>query len=312
MIIVRIVLIALVVLFALGYGAFRLYLKHMWAEHAENTKNLQVKLEKGVNDLEYTYGQDLYTEVSEYHQKITNGAASEYVFYYPKEIHGRLPVVLWGNGTGNTYSNYEPALKSLASYGFIVVGCDDQNTGSGETLHDMAIYVKSTAQDEHHMLYGKIDTNHLGIGGHSQGACGAINALTRYEDIEYQSLFTTSLPKLSMCRDKLTMKFAYWKYDPSAIDVPYFATSGTESFDSKWVAPLSSMVENAEALPDHVFHVRARQVGANHNIVNEYHACGYFNAWFCYTLKDDQKAGKIFAQDGELMTNPRWVDACRS
>lgn len=295
----RLIIIVCIVVFVLLFVKF--FPTLFWKIHAISTKHLQVKLDKGKNDLEYEYGQDLYQDVSQIQR-------DGYTIFYPTNIEGKLPIVVWGNGTGNTYVNYEPALKSLASYGFVVVGCEDDNMGDGQKLIEMAKYMISMEENSDFELYQHLDVSKIGVAGHSQGACGAVNAATK-EDI-FVSLFTTSLPKLEMCVDKDNMKFAYWKYDMAKIQIPYFGNTGTRFLDSLWISPLDAMNTNFDSIPTGVEAYVARQIHANHNIVNEYHASGYFNAWFCYTLKDDTKAAKVFVgENPELSYNSkRWKD----
>ncbi len=311
----KICIIAVVCLLVLAVLLVTAFPKVFWAVHNRNSERIQraPRLE-GQSDLEAAYGEDAHTAVAELHLPQTGRAAEEYVLFYPAEPEHSdktYPVIVWGNGTANTYENYRAALVSLASYGFVVAGCRDSHMGGGETLYRMALDVKDLNTQKDSPLYGKLDTAHIGAAGHSQGACGAVNAATKFAQSKtlFTSLFTTSLPKLAMCADRKNMEFAYWKYDPSRISVPYFATSGTRFLDSLWIAPLASMEENFAALPSGIPAYLARQKGANHNIVGEYHGCGYLNAWFCYTLKDDQTAAQVFTGDAELARNTtRWTD----
>ncbi len=285
-----------------------------WRIHNYNTARLQGRLIEGKNDIEYAYGKDLVSGVKEEHAEVHEGGATEYLFLYPEELetaNSVYPVVVWGNGTANTYENYRASLTSLASYGFIVVGCNDSNMGDGRTLYEMGRYVRELNEDPGSLFYGKIDTDNIGAAGHSQGACGAVNAATRYEESQtlFKSLYTTSMPKLSMCVDGKDWQFAYWQYDVSKIEVPYFATTGTLFLDSFWISPLSAMKENFANLTGKAPAYMARQKGANHNIVNEFHGSGYFNAWFCYTLKGDETAGAAFVGEAEIGRNKgRWKD----
>ncbi len=302
----RIIIVCLSILVVIGLF-LALFPKVFWAIHNHNTKNLKVKLVEGKTDLEYAYGQDKICPV----KKISLG---DYVFIYPEELelsNQSYPIVVWGNGTANTYVNYEASLTSLASYGFVVVGCNDSNMGDGKTLYEMGLFARSLNDKKESIFYQKLDVKNIGVAGHSQGACGAVNAATKYEESKelFTSLFTTSLPKLEMCVDKKNMEFAYWKYDVSLIRVPYFATTGTMFLDSLWISTLKSIEENFAHLSEEIPAFMARQVGANHNIVNEYHGCGYFNAWFCYTLKNDSKAAQAFIGDKEIDKNTgRWKD----
>ena len=276
-------------------------------ENAESAKALKVELEPGVNDLEYTYGQNLNAEIKELHIKADSDAFSEYVIYYPVELSGPYPVVVWGNGSGGTYKDYEAALRSLASYGFIVIGNDDSLTGSGKTIYETALFVETLNTDPDSIFFSKIDIGHIGAGGHSQGACGAVNAATKYERSSeiFKSLFTTSMPKLEMC----TGRFEYWSYDVTQVHMPYFMTSGTGPFDADSIAPLASVQENFHAVPDENLTVMAIMIGADHNIVNSFNACGYMNAWFCYTLKGDEQAAQVFVEQAEITNNSeRWIN----
>ncbi len=287
-----------------------LFPKVFWAVHNAHTRKLRGSLIPGENDLEMFYGEDLHAPVESLELQMENGRTC--MIFYPAaltEAEEHFPAVIWGNGTGNTWVNYEASLKSLASYGFVAVGCDDSNMGDGQALYENALFLRSLNEEPDSIFYGKLDTEHFGAAGHSQGACGAVNAATGYEESRtlFASLFTTSLPKLSMCEDRKNMKFAYWKYDVSAVSVPYFSTTGTGFLDSRWISPLDAMDENFARIPESTAAWAARQIGASHNIVNEYHGCGYFNAWFCYTLKNDGKAAKVFDDQGELEKNrSRW------
>src|SRR4051812_19225649 len=44
------------------------------------------------------------------------------------------PVVLWGNGTGASPSNYDALLRHWASHGFIVAAADTRNAYSGQEM----------------------------------------------------------------------------------------------------------------------------------------------------------------------------------
>lgn len=289
-------------------GIFLAFMKLLaWKVNQENQaalEALRVTLAEGVNDLEYAYGQDGVSPVKEYHEKVDSDAFSEYVIYYPEDLDQRYPVVVWGNGSGGTYRDYEAALKSLASYGFIVIGNDDQLTGSGETIYEMGLYAERLNADPDSMFCGKLDATRMGVGGHSQGACGAVNATTKYSRSAelFSALFTTSMPRPEMCVDQ----FSYWAYDPSELSIPWFMTSGTGEFDQS-VAPLSSLEAAMDTLPEDTPAVVARMTGSDHNIVGI--PCGYMNAWFCAMLKDDTTAGTVFTPGGELEQNTlRWQD----
>ncbi len=305
--------IILIVILVLAIGLIQLFPKLFWAKHAKDTEKLQASLIQGKNEIEYAYSEDEKIPVITQHIQVDTDTAKEYVIYYPEELeinNTLYPVVVWGNGTGNTYINYEASLKSLASYGFIVIGCDHSDMGDGSTLYEMGLFARQLNDDPDSIFCSRINVDKIGVAGHSQGACGAVNAATKYPESStlFASIYTTSLPKLEMCKDDDRYQFAYWAYDVSKISIPYFATTGTKFLDSMWISPLSSMQENFNQLGDIPAYM-ARQKNANHNIVNEYHAAGYFNAWFCYTLLNDETAGQAFIGQQEIKSNTdRWSD----
>lgn len=303
-IVLGIILLVLVTVVVAALLWLRSLAGEMEKKNAESLKKMELTHIEGVNDLEWEYGQSLREEISEYHEKVGGDIFTEYVVYYPTALKEQYPVIVWGNGSQGTYLDYEAALKSLASYGFVVIGNDHELTGNGETIYEMALYAEVLNAKADGIFYDKLDTTRIGVGGHSQGACGAVNAVTMYERSGelFKSLFTTSMPHQEMCVDR----FGYWAYQPEKIVIPYFATSGVGDFDMS-VAPLKSMKANMDLLPENIPAVIARMKNADHNIVAL--PCGYMNAWFCWTLKGDRIAGGIFAADGELMTNgSRWQD----
>ena len=81
-------------------------------------------------------------------------------------------------------------LKSLASYGFVVIGNDSQNNGSGQEIYEMRQYAEK------------------------------LNAATKFECSRelFSSVFPTSMPNIGMCVDR----FRYWAYDISLVEIPCF------------------------------------------------------------------------------------------
>ena len=57
-------------------------------------------------------------------------------FWYPSELpetEERYPVIVAVNASGTPAANYEAWFRRLASWGFVVVGNEDPQTGTGET-----------------------------------------------------------------------------------------------------------------------------------------------------------------------------------
>ena len=214
------------------------------------------------------------------------------------------------NGSNIRVRNYIPFFERLASWGFIVVGNDDPQTGTGESASVTLDKMLSLPSDS--VLYGKIDVNNIGVIGYSQGGAGAINAVTRYENGSYyKALFTGSASYA------LLAKNMGWEYDISKVHIPYLMTAGTGASDDSGhygddefagVAPLFSLEENYNGMPDDVFKVRGRITGAEH-MAMQVLSDGYMTAWMLYNLRGDEEAGKVFiGENAEIMQNQGWQD----
>lgn len=86
------------------------------------------------------------------------------------------PVLIWGNGTFGTPGVYQGLLRHLAAQGFVVVAAKTSWSGTGkEMLSGLDVLAQKDA-DPASPFYGKVDLEHVGALGHSQGGIGAINA----------------------------------------------------------------------------------------------------------------------------------------
>lgn len=200
------------------------------------------------------------------------------------------------NASGTPAFKYEPWFKRLASWGFIVVGNEDPQAGTGETTSIMLDYLLNLPQD--HKLNGRLDTDNIGIVGFSQGGAGALAAVTMYDNgTVYKTIFTGSAAYPFLAGNM------GWKYDVSKIKIPYFMVAGTGATDDKGVndmtkeyagvAPLASLVENYEAISDDVLKVRARATGAEHEDMLA-RSDGYMTAWMLWQLCGDEDAAEVF------------------
>ena len=207
--------------------------------------------------------------------------------WYPKELENsdiEYPMIVVVNASGVPAFRYEPFFKRLASWGFIVVGNEDGQSGKGETTSITLDYMLNIPNDS--KLYNKIDKENIGI-------------------------FTGSAAYPFLANNM------GWSYDTSKIKIPYFMTAGTGKSDDAGndsskefggVAPLSSLIENYNKISDDVFKVRARSVGTEHENMLE-KTDPYMTAWMLYQLKGDEEASKVFiGEDAELLNNKNWQD----
>ena len=264
--------------------------------------------------LEQKYSQLGSYEVSNIDFPSDNESIKMIRVWYPTELEntsGKYPVIVVVNASGTPAFKYEGWFKRLASWGFVVVGNEDPQTGTGETTSIMLDYLLALPKD--HRLFERLDEENIGIVGFSQGGAGALAAVTEYDNgSAYKTIFTGSAAYQFMAGN-----FG-WHYDVSRLAIPYFMAAGTGTTDDNGaddptkeyagVAPLSSMVENYNAMSDDVFKVRARAVGAEHEDMLA-RSDGYMTAWMLYQLRGDEEAAKVFAGgDAEIVQNTNWQD----
>ena len=264
--------------------------------------------------LEQKYSQLGEYEVSTLDDSSDNKMIKKVRFWYPSELAGsdeKYPVIVVVNASGTPAFKYEPWFKRLASWGFIVVGNEDPQAGTGETSSIMLDYLLKLPQD--HKLSGRLDTDNIGIVGFSQGGAGALAAVTMYDNgAAYKTIFTGSAAYPFLAGNM------GWKYDVSKITIPYFMAAGTGATDDKGVAditkeyagvaPLASLVENYETISDEVLKVRARATGAEHEDMLA-RSDGYMTAWMLWQLCGDEDAASVFiGENAEILHNSNWQD----
>ena len=170
-------------------------------------------------------------EVSYYEQGANNEQWKKYEIWYPTEMEtsrGTYPLVVMVNGTGVAASKYKPVFEHLASWGFIVIGNEDESAGGGASAAASLDYMLTLHSDSNSMFYGKIDVDNIGIGGHSQGGLGTINAVTAQDNgSRYKVMYAASAPTLQISVDLLKAPF-----DISGVNIPCFMVAGTKKADA--------------------------------------------------------------------------------
>lgn len=267
-----------------------------------------------------------YTDMGEYDVSYADYSArdvliQQYEVWYPsalkEEEDKQWPVVVMANGTGVAASRYAPVFQHLASWGFVVIGNEQQNSWSGNGSDGALDLLIRLNEDEDTVFYQKLDLERVGAAGHSQGAIGAINGVTTQKNgWRYKALYTASTPS------SLYAATLNWAYDVSQIQIPYFMAAGTGLLDAGEegvpevvedtqevsISPLWSQEENYSSIPDSTPKLRARRTDADHAEMLPW-GDGYMTAWFMYWLQGDTEAGKaFFGEDAEILANPCWQD----
>ncbi|MCR1952313.1 alpha/beta hydrolase [Clostridium sp. DSM 100503] len=266
-----------------------------------------------------------YSEFGEYEVSFKSFDADSDVFkkyeiWYPTDLENsnkKYPLIVVANGTGITASKYKAFFKHLASWGFVVIGNEDENSRSGESSSKSLDYVLKLNQDKNSIFYNKIDTDNIGIGGHSQGGVGTINAVNNWGNGKlYKAMYTASATSPFLGQEGHLG--TDWAYDVTKINIPYFFIAGTEYFDAgeaisieettgQGICPLYAMKDIYSKLTTE-YKVMGRLVNVDHGATYQ-KADGYMTAWFMYWLKDDLQAGGVFfEEDSEILTNANWQD----
>lgn len=264
-----------------------------------------------VSSVEYSAGNDVW---------------KKYEIWYPTEMKDSgktYPLVIMANGTGYTVQKYKEVLDHLASWGFIVAGNEDENSRTGESTAATLDYMLMLNKDPSSPFYGKIDTDHIGVGGHSQGGVGAMNAVTEQENGNlYKAIWAASTTSMYHAKG-LNESGGGWDCYPAKINIPILMVAGTGFMDAgnldhytetlaegeaQGICPLWWLEECYEEVSDNIPKVMARLVGKDHGDLARY-ADGYMTAWFMYWLCGDEEAGNAFFGDGaELLSNENWQD----
>ncbi len=312
--VMKIALILLTVILVLGIAVF-FYIKSMLPSGDGNNDIVEGYYKNFKSDapLEMKYSQlgsyeSAYTEFDS-----DNESISRIRVWYPKDLETgekAWPMIMVVNASGTPASSFEPFFPHLASWGFIVVGNEDPQTGNGKTASLSLDFVLNVPADS--ILSGKIDYENMGIIGYSQGGAGAICALTNYENGKhYKTIFTGSAAYPTLAKNM------GWEYDASKITVPYFMVAGTGKSDDSGnnpdkgfggVSPLSALIENYNKVTDSVMKVRGRAVGAEHEQMLM-RSDGYMTAWMLYQLTGDEETRMVFVgENAEILHNANWQD----
>ena len=312
--VLKIVLILTVILLVLGIAAFY-YIKSMMPSGDGNNDIVESYYKKFQSDasLEMKYSQLGAFETAYTEFPSDNESIGRVRVWYPKELENGTktwPMIMVVNASETPASSYEPFFPRLASWGFIVVGNEDGQTGNGKTASLTLDFILDLPFNS--VLTGKIDYDNMGIIGYSQGGAGAICAVTNYENGKrYKAMFTGSAAYPTLAKNM------GWEYDASKIAIPYFMAAGTGKSDDSGndpeksyggVSPLSSLIANYNSIGEDVQKVRARAVGAEHEQMLM-RSDGYMTAWMLFLLSGDEEAGLVFAgENAEILHNANWQD----
>lgn len=265
------------------------------------------KTAKTGGEIESSYMKNGKYEVSVYEEPTLQGFG-KYVTYYPTELTAsdkKYPVIVISNGSGTPISKYPAVQKHLASWGFIVIGTEEESDWNGFAAEMCLRHLKRWNDNEkigdtESIFYQKVDLENVGIVGHSQGGVGVINAVTTqaHKDI-YKAAVSLSPTNKELANN------LEWEYDAALINTPIMLISGEGGGDD-WVVTGEQLEDIYNDIIGNKLMVRRKDTAHNEVL---YTANGYVTAWFMWLLQNDENAAKAFiGNNPEIMRNEQYQD----
>lgn len=272
--------------------------------------------------LEQQYAQRGPWKTGYFEHTSNDRSLKKYAVYYPLDLpetkEKKYPAIVLCNGTGFPASKYPNVFRHFASWGFIVIGTEEKMSGKGIGAEKCMIALIAFNQMKDHLLYNRIDLDHIGIAGHSQGGAGAFNGATKHKHSHY---FKTIISVSGTHQDLADSWFLRCPYNPALVSVPVLMTSTSNPYGwdedrpgsrDPGICNMDSMRRNrADIRSKHnvavvIARIADKKRHHGHSLVD---SVPYMVAWFRYWLMDDAKAGSaFFGADPELKRNPRWQD----
>lgn len=261
--------------------------------------------------IECKYKEKGSEQIAKIEYKSEDERIGKIIVVYPQslsESNQALPLVNIGNASNTTAYDLIDAMEHLASWGYVVIGNLDKQTGTGASISKTLDEFLALISSQDNQFYGKIDTARIGIAGYSQGAYGSVMAATEYPNSKmYKAIYLCSCPQ-----KQIGINFKWGTSDFGKITAPLLMLAGTGNFDSKIISPEEAFLSNFnEAKGDHPV-MAARNTKKDHEEMGG-EGDPYMTAWLNYFLKGDTVAGKAFiGEDAEILKNQdRWKNVWR-
>lgn len=291
----------------LALAAFIIVLLIVLSKRPAAPTDYQTKTETG-GELEAHYMSSGQYDVSTYEEAVLQGFG-KYILYYPSQLTEKAdtcPVIVISNGSGTPLSKYPTVAKHFASWGFLVIGTEEEYDWNGFSSEMCIRYLtllnenKTIGDGKDNIFFGKIDLTNVGIVGHSQGGVGVINAITAQP---HSSVFKAAV-SLSPTNKTLAHNLM-WDYDATKINIPILLLSGAGGGDD-WVVTGEQLKEIYEDISSDKVMLRRKDTDHDKML---YAANGYVTAWFLWQLQGNENAAAAFSGDSpEIMQNELYQD----
>jgi hypothetical protein len=249
---------------------------------------------------------------------------NKFDIYYPTPLGAngfKHPILTWGNGTLGSAAQVDYFLRHMASWGFVIIATEDQQTGPGQTVLDAANFLVAANSNPLSPFSGKLNVNQIGAFGYSQGAGGAGNAFVKSTGSAnpIKTAILIELPARVWCTQ-----------GASCFDPVNLSTGAVFFIDGSADIPISPPTQSAStpgeqsveafynATPASVRKVKGTLIGPTHNDITGQPDCshaqfpcingvygylGYPTAWFMDQLQGDTYAHGAFVNGtGEMFS----------
>ncbi len=213
-----------------------------------------------------------------------------YYVYFPENIKSSkktYPVLSWANGTACQPSMYTGMFTELAKGGYIVVASSETMAADGTAQIAALDFVISLSNNSSSLAYKKVNTNKLGVIGHSQGGRSSVNAAVKDSRIK--------------CVVSIAGSNYLEEAEPNS--APTLFIAGEKDMivsPSKWIQPAYDVAKGPA--------VYASLNGAIHTTccTNPEKYSSYILDWCNAWLKGDVKALSTFSSNGTFASDSNW------
>ena len=210
------------------------------------------------------------------------------MMWFPESMltsNQQFPVIVWANGTMCAPALYYDFLSQVAAAGYIVVANTELFAGNGQEQKASIDFILAEDSAPDSVFYGKIDEEHVGVMGHSQGGMSSVNCANLDDRVDCVFSIAGNSSRSSA----------------ASLNVPtFFATGDRDMIVPSWVYVKPAY--NACSAPAVYANVRSAMhttVCSNPSVYSKY-AIKWFDAY----LKNG--SNEAFRSGGELFRDSSW------
>ena len=230
-----------------------------------------------------------------------------HIMFYPKieneiQINGEIyPVIIFINNLGKSYKINQPIFKHLASYGFIVIVNDDENSLNGESTREILENLENLNQNENFKFFNKLDLNNIGISCHDKSI---ISLLKIANDTILRQKVKSIFCAAPLSQKEILLEKYYYFYKNMTFQNIFMVTSYK---DIKFQVP-KEFSDILMVIPRNTYKnalISTKNLTTRDNIL--WKSDSYHTAWYLSTLKNNESANRIFIGNNcEILNNTIW------